>query len=199
MDLFVRMVYAEAGGEGKTGMSLVARAILNRAGLIQSGKVGAGTFNAKSGSITDVIMARGGGFAQFSPVDDGRIKNKLSDSQINQAKDAITLAQNPSQLMSALKSEGLDDNSIKKLIASTGFRNYDAAGYDASQDINEVKFKRHTFNTAGNAGLAVPQAVAIKEQLPLSHPLVQEPVELMERVHKELKLQVILENICINL
>jgi hypothetical protein len=168
MDLFVRMVYAEAGGEGKTGMSLVARAILNRAGLIQSGKVGAGTFNAKSGSITDVIMARGGGFAQFSPVDDGRIKNKLSDSQINQAKDAITLAQNPAQLMSALKSEGLDDNSIKKLIASTGFRNYDAAGYDASQDINEVKFKRHTFNTAGNAGLAVPQAVAIKEQLPLS-------------------------------
>ena len=164
MDLFVRMVYAEAGGEGKTGMSLVARAILNRAGLIQSGKVGAGTFNAKSGSITDVIMARGGGFAQFSPVDDGRIKNKLSDSQINQAKDAITLAQNPAQLMSALKSEGLDDNSIKKLIASTGFRNYDAAGYDASQDVNEVKFKRHTFNTAGNRALAVPQSVSISKE-----------------------------------
>jgi hypothetical protein len=160
MDLFVRMVYAEAGGEGKTGMALVARAILNRAGLIQSGKVGPGTFNAKSGSITDVLY----GPKQFSPIGDGRIKNKLSDSQISQSKDAITLAQNPAQLMSALKGEGLDDNSIKKLIASTGFRNYDAAGYDASQDVNEVKFKRHTFNTAGNAGLAVPQSVSISKE-----------------------------------
>tara|TARA_R110000868_G_scaffold189039_1_gene431883 strand:- start:1515 stop:4496 length:2982 start_codon:yes stop_codon:yes gene_type:complete len=164
MDLFTRMVYAEAGGEGKTGMALVARAILNRAGLIQSGKVGPGTFSAKSGSITDVLY----GPKQFSPIGDGRIKNKLSDSQISQSKDAITLAQNPAQLMSALKSEGLDDASIKKLIASTGFRNYDAAKYDASQDVNEVKFKRHTFNTAGNAGLAVPQSVAIKEPPPLS-------------------------------
>ena len=167
MDLFVRMVYAEAGGEGKTGMSLVARAILNRAGLIQSGKVGAGTFNAKSGSITDVIMARGGGRVQFSPVDDGRIKNKLSDSQINQAKDAITLAQKPSELMTALKGEGLDDASIKKLVASTGFRT-GAAFDDPSQNVNVSKYKNHYFNTAGNTGLAVPQAVAIKEPPPPS-------------------------------
>lgn len=161
MDLFTRMVYAEAGGEGKTGMALVARAILNRAGLIQSGKVGAGTFNAKSGSITDVINGRG----QFSPITDGRINQKLSDSQISQAKDAIVLAQNPAQLMLVLKGEGLDDISIKKLVASTGFRNYDAgAGQDASQKVNEVKFKRHTFNTAGNAGLAVPQSIAISKE-----------------------------------
>jgi hypothetical protein len=160
MDLFTRMVYAEAGGEGKTGMSLVARAILNRAGLIQSGKVGPGTFNAKSGSITDVINGRG----QFSPITDGRINQKLSDSQISQAKDAITLAQNPAQLMSALKSEGLDDASIKKLVASTGFRNKSVARYDASQDVNEVNYKRHTFNTAGNRALAVPQAVAISKE-----------------------------------
>jgi hypothetical protein len=160
MDLFTRMVYAEAGGEGKTGMSVVARAILNRAGLIQSGKVSPGTFNAKSGSISDVINGRG----QFSPITDGRINQKLSDSQINQSKDAITLAQKPSELMSALKSEGFDDLSIKKLIASTGFRNYDAAGYDSSQDVNEVKFKRHTFNTAGNIALAVPQSVSISKE-----------------------------------
>jgi hypothetical protein len=160
MDLFTRMVYAEAGGEGKTGMSLVARAILNRAGLIQSGKVGPGTFNAKSGSITDVINGRG----QFSPMTDGRINQKLSDSQISQAKDAITLAQNPAQLMSALKSEGLDDASIKKLVASTGFRNKSVARYDASQDVNEVNYKRHTFNTAGNRALAVPQAVDISKE-----------------------------------
>ena len=157
------MVYAEAGGEGKTGMALVARAILNRAGLIQSGKVGAGTFNAKSGSISDVIKAP----IQFSPMGDGRINEKLSDSQINQAKDAITLAQKPSELMTALKSEGLDDASIKKLVASTGFRNKSVARYDASQDVNEVNYKRHTFNTAGNRALAVPQSVSIsKEESP---------------------------------
>ena len=159
MDLFTRMVYAEAGGEGKTGMSLVARAILNRAGLIQSGKVGPGTFNAKSGSISDVINGRG----QFSPITDGRINQKLSDSQINQAKDAITLAQKPSELMTALKSEGLDDASIKKLVASTGFRT-GAAFNDPSQNVNVSKYKNHYFNTAGNRALAVPQSVAISKE-----------------------------------
>ena len=98
---------------------------------------------------------------------DGRINEKLSDSQINQAKDAITLAQKPSELMTALKSEGLDDASIKKLVASTGFRNKSVARYDASQDVNEVNYKRHTFNTAGNRALAVPQSVSIsKEESP---------------------------------
>ena len=159
MDLFVRMVYAEAGGEGKTGMALVARAILNRAGLIQSGKVGPGTFNAKSGSISDVINGRG----QFSPITDGRINQKLSDSQINQAKDAITLAQKPSELMTALKSEGLDDASIKKLVASTGFRT-GAAFNDPSQNVNVSKYKNHYFNTAGNRALAVPQSVSISKE-----------------------------------
>jgi spore germination cell wall hydrolase CwlJ-like protein len=159
MDLFVRMVYAESGGEGKTGMALVARAILNRAGLIQSGKVGPGTFNAKSGSITDVINGRG----QFSPITDGRINQKLSDSQINQSKNAITLAQKPSELMTTLKSEGLDDASIKKLVAATGFRT-GAAFNDPSQNVNVSKYKNHYFNTAGNRALAVPQAVAISKE-----------------------------------
>jgi hypothetical protein len=157
MDLFTRMVYAEAGGEGKTGMSLVARAILNRAGLIQSGKVRAGTFNSNSGSISDVIKAP----KQFSPMTDGRIKQRLTDSQINQSKDAIKLAQNPTELMKVLKSEGFDESTIKKLIAVTGFRNKSVARYDASQDVNEVNYKRHTFNTAGNTSLIVPKSVAV--------------------------------------
>lgn len=162
MDLFIRMVYAEAGGEGKTGMALVARAILNRAGLIQSGKVSPGTFNSKSGSINDVIRAP----KQFSPMTDGRINQKLTESQINQAKSAIKLAQNPKELMSVLKSEGLDDSTIKKLIAVTGFRNYSAgAGYDPSQDVNEVRYKRHTFNTAGNKSLIVPKSVAVQDDV----------------------------------
>lgn len=159
MDLFQRMVYAEAGGEGKVGMALVARAILNRAGLIQSGKVSPGTFNSLSGSITDVITAP----KQFSPMTDGRINQKLSESQLNQALDAIKLAQNPSRLAEILKNEGLDDNTIAKLSAVTGFRNYSAgAGYDPSQAVNETNYKRHTFNTAGNKTLLVPKGVAIK-------------------------------------
>ena len=155
MDLFIRMVYAEAGGEGKVGMSLVARSILNRAGLIQSGKVSPGTFMSKSGSINDVINAP----KQFSPITDGRINQKLTESQINQSRESIKLARDPKQLMAMLRSEGFDDSKIKKLIAVTGFRNYSAgAGYDPSQIVNEVVYKRHTFNTAGNPGLVVASA-----------------------------------------
>lgn len=159
MDLFQRMVYAEAGGEGKVGMALVARAILNRAGLIQSGKVSPGTFSSRSGSISDVIKAPG----QFSPMQNGRINQKLTQSQLDQAMDAIRLAQNPSQLIGLLKNEGLDENVVNKLAAVTGFRNYAAgAGYDPSQAVNEVRYKRHTFNTAGNTSLLVPKGVAIQ-------------------------------------
>lgn len=155
MDLFIRMVYAEAGGEGKVGMALVARSILNRAGLIQSGKVSPGTFMSKSGSINDVITAP----KQFSPMTDGRINQKLTESQINQARESIKLSRDPKQLMNMLRSEGFDDSKIKKLMAVTGFRNYSAgAGYDASQVVNEVVYKRHTFNTAGNPGLVVASA-----------------------------------------
>ena len=159
MELFKRMVYAEAGGEGKVGMALVARAILNRAGLIQSGNVSSGTFNAKSGSINDIIRAP----KQFSPMTDGRIKQSLTESQLSQALDAIRLAQNPNQLIKSLKAEGLDDGTISKLVAVTGFRNYAAgAGYDSSQAVNETRYKRHTFNTAGNTSLLVPKGVAIQ-------------------------------------
>ena len=35
-------------------------------------------------------------------------------------------------------------------MSATGFRNYSSAFYDKSQDVNEVKFGNHTFNTAGN-------------------------------------------------
>jgi len=152
MDLFQRLVYAEAGGEGKTGMALVARSVLNRAGLIQSGKASTGTFSAKDKTVTGVIMGSG----QYSPVGNGRINDKRTQKQMDDAKDAIKLAQDIEKLKTTLKSENIDDGSIKKLLASTGFRNYNAgAGYDASQAVNEVRYKRHTFNTAGNTGLVI--------------------------------------------
>jgi len=152
MDLFQRLVYAESGGEGKTGMALVARSVLNRAGLIQSGKATTGTFSAKDKTVTGVIMGSG----QYTPVSNGRINEQRSQKQMDDAKEAIKLAQDPEKLKSLLKSEGIDDGSIKKLLASTGFRNYNAgARYDASQAVNEVRYKRHTFNTAGNTGLII--------------------------------------------
>jgi len=152
MDLFQRLVYAESGGEGKVGMALVARSVLNRAGLIQSGKATTGTFSAKDKTVTGVIMGSG----QYSPVGNGRINDKRTQKQMDDAKEAIRLAQDPEKLKALLKSEGIDDGSIKKLLASTGFRNYNAgAGYDASQAVNEVRYKRHTFNTAGNTGLVI--------------------------------------------
>jgi len=161
MDLFKRMVYAEAGGEGLLGMALVARSILNRSGLIQSGKVGSGTFNSKGGSITEVITANKNGGWQYSPMGDGRIRQRLTESQLNQALRAIELSRDPVRLKELLKKERLSEDQITKLMASTGFRNYDAAGYDASQDVNETNFQRHTFNTAGNPSLLVPKSVAI--------------------------------------
>jgi len=155
MDLLQRLVYAESGGEGKIGMSLVARSVLNRAGLIQSGKVGPGTFHSKGGKITEVITANKGGVWQYTPIKNGRINDQRTEKQMNDAKEAIKLAQNPNQLKALLKSEGISDGSIQKLLASTGFRNYDAAGYDASQDVNQVRYKKHTFNTAGNTELII--------------------------------------------
>ena len=70
------------------------------------------------------------------------------------------------KLMKVLKSEGLDESTIKKLIAVTGFRNYSAgAGYDPSQVVNEIRYKRHTFNTAGNKSLIVPKSVAVEDNI----------------------------------
>ena len=56
--LLQKLVIAEAGGEGELGMALVARSIMNRAGLIQKGMVGKGMFMANDSSITGVIMGK---------------------------------------------------------------------------------------------------------------------------------------------
>lgn len=157
-DLLLRLIVAEASGEGEIGMAAVARSVLNRAGLVQSGKRGPGTFNAKSGSITDIITARN----QYQPYAQGKLNKPLSEGQKRAALNALALAQNTSVFKQKLLQEGLSDRQANVILASTGFRNYAAgAGVDTSQQVNEVVLKRHTFNTAGNTGLLVPRGAKI--------------------------------------
>lgn len=144
-DLFQRLVLAESLGEGELGMAVVARSVMNRAGLIQSGKVGKGKFLANDSSITGVIM----GPRQYQPVEDGSIDKPWTDSQKALAQKAIDLAKNPQALRSALIASGVSEREADILVGSTGFRTA-AAGYDASQDVNTTRFKNHLFNTAGS-------------------------------------------------
>ena len=146
--LLLKMMLAEAQGEGEMGMALVARAILNRGGLIQSGTVGAGMFNAKSGSLTDVMYGSG----QFQPITDGSIKKPRSKSQLAAAEKALAIAQNTADLRGRLEASGMSSEQINYLVSATGFRTGDAFN-DASQNVNVVKFKNHVFNTAGNPNI----------------------------------------------
>ena len=147
-NLLQRLVLAEAGGEGKLGMALVARSVLNRAGLIQSGKVGPGMFMANDESVTGVIMGRN----QYQPVRDGSIDKARTDEDMRTAKEAIELARNPAGLRGSLEAEGIAANNINYLMGSTGFRT-GSAFKDPSQNVNVVQYKNHFFNTAGNKGV----------------------------------------------
>ena len=153
MTLLQRLVLAESGGEGLLGMSLVARSVLNRAALIQSGKVSPGMFLAKDETITGVIMGSG----QYQPISDGSINKSRTESQMSSALQAIDLARDLSKLKEQLKAAGVPDNNIRKLMAATGFRTGSAFN-DPSQNVNVVQFKNHYFNTAGNKSLATPGA-----------------------------------------
>ena len=144
-NLLQRLVLAEAGGEGKLGMALVARSVLNRAGLIQSGKVGPGMFMANDQSVTGVIMGPG----QYQPVSDGSINAARTDEQMKTAHEAIELARKPAKLRTTLVGEGIADGDINYLMGATGFRTGSAFN-DESQNVNVVKYKNHFFNTAGN-------------------------------------------------
>ena len=155
-DLLKRLMIAEAGGEGEMGMALVARSVMNRAGLIQSGKTRAGTFNALSGSITDVIQASG----QYQPYAQGKLNRELTPEENARATKALELARNQASMRGNLEAQGKSSAEINNLMGSTGFRNYNAgAGIDPSQQVNETQFGRHTFNTAGNANLISSQQV----------------------------------------
>lgn len=150
-ELLKRLMVAEAGGEGVEGMAMVGRSVINRAGLIQSGEVGAGTFNASSGSITDVIQGKN----QYQPYAQGKLNTPLNADQNSKAEEAYKLLMNDPEFKKRIKSKfNLSNNQVNLAGAATGFRNYNAgAGIDKSQQKNEFNAGNHTFNTAGNSKL----------------------------------------------
>ena len=152
-ELFVRTVAAEARGEGTIGQALVARSILNRAGLIQSGTVGKGTFLANDSSITGVIYGKG----QYQVVSDGSINKNFSKAELDSARKAIAIARNPADLRGRLEAQNIPPNEINSAMAATGFRTGSAFN-DPSQNVNVTKFGNHYFNTAGNGTLQTPYA-----------------------------------------
>ena len=152
-EYLMRLMIAEAGGEGELGMAAVGRSVLNRAGLIQSGKVGAGTFMSNSGSITDVIEGSG----QYQPFAEGKLNRSLTEEERARAKKALEMARNQASLRSNLEASGMSADQINNIMASTGFRTH-AARYDASQEVNVTELGGHRFNTAGNAGMLTPGA-----------------------------------------
>ena len=152
-ELFVRTVAAEARGEGQIGQALVARSILNRAGLIQSGTVGKGTFLANDASITGVIYGKG----QYQVVSDGSINKNFSKAELDSARKAIAIARNPADLRGRLEAQNIPPNEINSMMGSTGFRTGSAFN-DPSQNVNVTKVGNHYFNTAGNSTLKTPNA-----------------------------------------
>ena len=97
------------------------------------------------------------GRGQYQPVSDGSINRERTAEELERASIAIELAQDPAKLQRMLKSEGLSDSDIGKIISATGFRTGSAFN-DPSQNVNVVQYKNHFFNTAGNPGVVVAKA-----------------------------------------
>tara|TARA_B100000902_G_scaffold104814_1_gene106985 strand:+ start:256 stop:3249 length:2994 start_codon:yes stop_codon:yes gene_type:complete len=157
-ELLLKLMVAEAGGEGRLGMAAVARSVLNRAGLIQSGKVTPDTFGALSGSIFDVISAPD----QYSPYNNGL--PSITEAQRREAIRALALAENTAGLRATLEGKSMPASDINNIVKSTGFRRHDA-GYDQSQDVNPTPLGDHIFNTAGNTGMVAPTASISQAQI----------------------------------
>jgi murein DD-endopeptidase MepM/ murein hydrolase activator NlpD len=157
-ELLLKLMIAEAGGEGKLGMAAVARSVLNRAGLIQSGKVTPDTFNAKSGSIFDVISAPD----QYTPYNNGL--PSITEDERRRAIRALAMAENTAGLRATLEGKSMSASDINNIMKSTGFRTH-SAGYDRSQDVNPTTLGGHIFNTAGNTGMVSPTASISQAQI----------------------------------
>ena len=175
-DLLRRLVLAEAEGEGLLGQALVANSLFNRVALVTGGEgigspdnIGGGRYSGKaispltfrtSGkysrapnkkSLDSFIFASG----QYEPIDDGRIwtvgtgeHNALTPSQIAKADEAIELAKNRGGLKKALLDKGVDSANVGKFLEATGFRTTEAFNAP-SQNINNIKYGSHEFNSAG--------------------------------------------------
>ena len=184
-ELFVRTVAAEARGEGLVGQALVARSIINRAGLIQQGYASTGTFLANDSSITGVIYGKG----QYQVVSDGSINKNFSDAELASARRAIELAKDSAKLSDTLRTSGVPENQIDNLVASTGFRTGSAFN-DPSQQVNVEKFGNHYFNTAGNKFKAPVQAkIATTEREQSTEPPKEESKPPVPVPDKEIDVQ----------
>ena len=169
-EYLLRLMIAEAGGEGELGMAAVGRSVLNRAGLIQGGDVGAGTFMSKSGSIRDVIQAKN----QYQPYAEGKLNRELTADERARAEAALQLAEDRARLNKRLIEAGKSETEAQRIGASTGFRTH-AARYDASQEVNVTELGGHRFNTAGNRDLKLPtlELVPPVEPVPKAETLVE--------------------------
>lgn len=85
-DSLLRIVEAEAGGEDEEGKLLVANVVLNRVN------------NEKfPDTVTEVIMQRGQGVAQFSPTVDGRFQNVTISEETYEAVERALYGEDISQ------------------------------------------------------------------------------------------------------
>ena len=161
--LLKQLALAEAAGEGVVGMALVVNSVLNRKRILDGG-ASTGLFHATDKTIRGIIYSKES--VQYTPVSNGSINKQWGQGSLNLAEKALQMGMDKAKLKSALEADGVDANSIKILLNATGFRNYNAgARIDTSQQVNEINYKRHTFNTAGVAkmqqgGLVTTEGVA---------------------------------------
>ena len=175
-DLLRRLVLAEAEGEGLLGQALVANSLFNRVALVTGGEgigspdnIGGGRYSGKA--ISPLTFRTSGKYSrapnkkslgsfifasvQYEPLADVWIwtvgtgeHNALTPSQIAKADEAIELAKNRGGLKKALLDKGVDSANVGKFLEATGFRTTEAFN-DPSQNINNIQYGSHEFNSAG--------------------------------------------------
>jgi hypothetical protein len=149
MDNLTMAVALEARGEGMDGMFGVARSILNRHRLINSGEVPPYTFMPnslnKKPTISEIIFYPN----QYQVYDSKNKKFKpqkspVTEEDLKNAQQAIYLASDTERAVTYIMNRELP----MELFDATGFRRRDAK-YDASQDKNTFMVGNHQFNLAG--------------------------------------------------
>ena len=119
--VLLRIVEAEAGGEGLDGKKLVANVILNRV-----------NHNKFPDTVEAVVFEKSGGHVQFSPTADGRFETVVVSEETIQAVEAVLCGEDNSQgaLFFSARSKADPDNmswfdqNLKWLFAHGGHEFY---------------------------------------------------------------------------
>ena len=147
----IDLIALESRGEGITGMSIVARSILNRQKYLQEKKDWEGVPVYKNAYLTDgktdmmsLLTASG----QYEPVrSDGKLdydeQDPITAEDRDKARHALIIASNPELYADLVDAEQLPQEAFY----ATGFRARKAKE-DASQNIGNFTYKGHIFNTA---------------------------------------------------